>query len=268
MSLIERIFGRRKARLPDSTPAPEWQPRYYPEWLAHPQPAPQGKVYLTSWPDDIPRDLCLKYGLEAWLGMHAMRREGCRICLQCVEPLQSLILEFFPGSRETLSESNDYIGSYWHRWHTTVPDKNRVIPWVDRTNGQASEGYLAYADPLPLMKSLHFPYEDGRIMSQWGNVVTAPPGVSYYDQGIIKDPPGQATHSCLSLTQFLSFPTGIAEDRPPAVLVEWDPTEIRWALAIQIKSDLPDSTLWAYSQPCSLPNRWLQEHPEPNISTA
>lgn len=262
MRLLSRIFGRRDPTSTGTVPAVAWQPLYYPEGLQYPQPAPEGRVYLTTWPDILPRDACLKYGLEAWLGMHAMRRQGCALCLQCTEPQQSLILEFYPGSSETRENHNDYIGAYWHRWHTTVPDTNRVMPWSDVVSGQPLDGYLAYADPVPLMKSLHYPYEDGKIMSRWGNIVPASPGESYYDQGVIHDPGGLATHSSLRLAQISS--TGIPAERPPAVLVEWDPDEIRWALAVEFTSDVPNSTLWAYSPPIRLPNRWLQEHPEPN----
>ena len=264
MNLLARIFGRRRIPPPDFPPAEAVQILYYPEGLRSPQPQPEGRIYQVYWPDHMPRDVCLKYGLEAWLGMHAMRREGCNLCLQCAEPRQSLILEFYLGSHETGEGRNDYIGAYWHRWHTTVPDKNRVMLWVDRSDGRVVEGYLAYADPIPLMKSQHFLYEDGKIMSRWGNVVPGKPGESYYDQGIIQEPAGVGSHSSLRLAQ--GFPTGIADDRPPAVLVEWDPDEIRWASAVEFASDLPNSTLWAYSPPIRLPNRWLQEHHAPNVS--
>ena len=240
-------------------PHQRWQPLYYPEGATRPQPPASGLVNLISWPDDLTAFDCLRYGLEAWLGMHAMRREGCRNCLQCGQPTASLVLEFYTAWSD-YQEGIRYIGAWWWRWHTIEEDKTRVVPWAD-VHGQRLEGKFAYAETLPVMKSLHYRYVDGRILTRWGNVAPAPDGSSMGNQGALVNPSGIATHSNLRLLESLSEQS-VSATRPPAVLVEWDPDKIRWGLALQLQSDKSDATKWAFSSPFTMPNRWLQIHPE------
>ena len=256
--LFSRFFGRRETPPPEG-PSPKWQPLYYPAGHIRPQPYPSsGSVELLGWPDDITTHGCLKHGLEAWLGMHAMRREGCVECLQCRQPSSSLILEFYSGWSD-YREGVRYIGAFWWRWHTIEPDEARIVEWYD-LSGQEVEGKFAYAEESPVMKSLHYRYVDGRILTRWGGVAQTEQGGSVNDQGAPVNPSGLATHSNLLLQEDLPEQS-ISPTLSPAVLMEWNPDEIRWGLALQLDSDKPEATRWAFSSPVTLPNRWLQLHP-------
>ena len=156
---MPRFFSRLlvKRESPLSAALPQgWQPLYYPEGATRPQPPPSGLVDLLGWPDNITAYDCLKYGLEAWLGMHAMRREGCQECIQCSQPTASLILEFYTAWSD-FREDIRYIGASWWRWHTTGVDEARTVRWFD-VHGTDVVGNLAYAEPSPIMKSLHYRY--------------------------------------------------------------------------------------------------------------
>ena len=254
---FSRLFGQRE-QTHQGNPQEGWQPRYYPEGQTWPEPFPSGSGELLGWPDDITANGCLKHGLEAWLGMHAMRRQGCSECLQCCQPVSSLILEFYTGWSD-FREGVRYIGAWWWRWHAVEPDEENAVRWLDR-NGNDVAGNFAYADAAPIMKSLHYRYADGRIMTRWGNLAATAEGGSANDRGALVNPAGIATHSNLLLREFPQE-RNISPTNPPAVLMEWDPDEIRWALALQLDSGKPDATKWAFSSPTTLPNCWLQLHP-------
>ena len=181
MRLLGRLFGKNQPRVDASETVREWAPLHYPEGLRKPMPTPRGAVPLMDWPDEFRVADLFRCGLEAWLGFHAMRRDDCKSCTQCVQEKASLILEFYFTQVDPADYPEpNYIGAYWHACHTIRPDD--VDRWEDH-NGQPLRGSLAYADTLPAMKSLHSRYVDGRIRTRWGTVASAPQGTTFQDRG-------------------------------------------------------------------------------------
>ena len=263
MRFLQRMLGRDPQRDEPFVleKRPQWRPLYYPEGATRPQPYPGALGTLTSWDLPTPFD-CLKHGLEAWLGLNALRKQGCQTCAQCTQPTASLILEFY--SAATVEQPDvTYIGAYWWRTHAYEPDQNRLIPWR-QPDGSDVFGNFAYTDSMPVMKSLHFHDEEGRIFSQWGNIAPETQGdqSSQYGQGLLDGIGGGAIHSSLRLPEFLQKQGMLLENRPPVAIVDWNPENIIWGIGAQIKTDRPNTARWAYPDASfRLPNRWLQEHP-------
>ena len=73
------------------------------------------------------------------------------------------------------------------------------------------------------------------------------------------NPVGVGTRSNLRVPK---LPSELPEDRTVAVMLDWDRDEIAWGPALEVLSDRPDATMWAFDGAERLPNLWLQEHPQ------
>ena len=200
----------------------------------------------------LTNDLLNKHGLEAWLGFHALRRAGCQECVQCASPSGEVLLQFYGTQSQYYEEM--CIGAIWFAVQYQGPDNERRVPW-ESASGDPIEGVLGTGRTMADLKSLHYRYVDGHIMTRVGEVEPAPPGTTFGDRGALVNPSGIASHRNVAVSHLSGW--------TDAALVVWTPESIDVIPARALETNNPDETLWAYPvRPAiRLPNRWLQEHP-------
>ena len=256
--VFSRLFKRlAQAPEPQSTLIPQlpaWQPLYYPYGLRSPLPCPRGRNYtnLVDHPEHPTVPVLLKEGLEAWLGFHAMRQEGCQTCVQCASSSGALMLEFY--SARFSGSGDDHIGAYWFSMDHSGFDPRPLVDWGN--DGQLAGGYWATGSATPAYMSLHYRCSDGLIWTRSGNVKKAPLGTTPLDLGTLASPESRANHRSLAL--YNEFPAVVKEGW---AAVDWDSEGIRWSPAIELTSKVPGEMGWMYPEPFRTENRWLQEHP-------
>ena len=229
-----------------------WRPLYYPDNLTHPLPPLHGTAAPLVDTPMLTSDLLNNHGLEAWLGYHGLRRAGCQECVPCANPSGAVLLEFYGTQSQHFEEV--CIGVNWFAVQYQGPDYERRVPW-ESAGGDPIEGVLGTGRNVADHKSLHYRHTDGRILTRFGAVQSAPPGTTFRDRGALVNPSGIASHSNVAVSHL----SGGAD----ATLVVWTPDAIEVTPVKALETNNPDETLWAYPvRPAiRLPNRWLQEHP-------
>ena len=232
-----------------------WQPLYYEDDRQAPLPPLCGKPAPFATPTIASNAELAKWGLEAWLGLHALRRAGCTECVQCANPSGEVLLEFYAAEAE-YEGAGHYVGINWFaEVQYKGPDIARRVPWQG-PNNESVEGALGESSTVADYKSKHYCYADGRILSRMGSVAPAPKGETWRDRGALVMPEGIAVHSNVRVTPRMG--------NVDAILVSWDPEHI-YSAPIRELDTATDVALWAYPRgfTVSMPNIWYQEHPAP-----
>ena len=245
MRPLSRLF-----RKPKPKPSKPWQPLYYPTNTGKPLPWVQQPAEIVNrLPDDLSRAQITRHGFEAWLGLMSIRKEGCQTCMACTHPNGEVLLNFYAMQPDPPGDG--YIGAYWHK-----VDYQGQTETPFQFGSQPVEGALGTSNRLADYKTLHYRCTDGRVWTRAGEVESAPPGGTVMDGGALKAyEAGSVPHASVEWGQHW--------EGPDAVLVSWDPEEVRGTMAFSRKSDDPGKLLWTYPKAYNfvLPNVWRQEHP-------